>query len=100
MSITHAVRDTTIDGEKIENGQMLGLMNGSIECVANSTLECLDMLCDRMKDASFITLFYGSDVSEEIAQEAEAILQSKNADAEVVVVSGGQPLYDFIISVE
>ena len=100
MSITYAVRDTTIDGEKIENGQMLGLMNGSIECVANSTLECLDMLCDRMNNASFITLFYGSDVSEETAQAAEALVQSKNSDAEIVVVSGGQPLYDFIISVE
>ena len=100
MSITYAVRDTTIDGEKIENGQMLGLMNGSIECVANSTLECLDMLCDRMNNASFITLFYGSNVSEETAQAAEALVQSKNSDAEIVVVSGGQPLYDFIISVE
>ena len=100
MSITHAIRNTTIDGEKIENGQMLGLMNGSIECVADSTLECLEMLCDKMTDASFITLFYGSDVSEELAQKAEALVQSKTVDAEIIVVSGGQPLYDFVISVE
>ena len=100
MSITQAVRDTTIDGEKIENGQMLGLMNGSIECVANGTLECLDMLCDKMADASFITLFYGSDVSEEVAQKAEVLVQNKNSDAEITVIPGGQPLYDFIISVE
>ncbi|MBO7303284.1 MAG: DAK2 domain-containing protein [Clostridia bacterium] len=100
MSITHAIRNTTIDGEKIENGQMLGLMNGSIECVADSTLECLEMLCERMTDASFITLFYGSDVSEELAKEAEALVQSKNSDAEIVLVSGGQPLYEFVISVE
>ena len=100
MSITHAIRDTTIDGEKIENGQMLGLMNGSIECVADTTLECLDMLCDRMSDASFITVFYGADVSEETVQKAESLIQSKNSDAEVIVVSGGQPIYDFIISVE
>ena len=100
MSITHAIRNTTIDGEKIENGQMLGLMNGSIECVADGTLECLEMLCDRMTDASFITLFYGVDVSEEVAQKAEALIQSKTVDAEIIVVSGGQPIYDFIISVE
>ena len=100
MSITHAIRNTTIDGEKIENGQMLGLMNGSIECVADTTLECLDMLCDKMGGASFITIFYGSDVSEEAAQEAESLVQAKNPSAEIVVVSGGQPLYDFIISVE
>ena len=100
MSITHAIRNTTIDGEKIENGQMLGLMNGSIECVADSTIECLEKLCEKMTDASFITLFYGSDVSEETAQKAEALVQSKNSDAEIVVVAGGQPIYEFIISVE
>jgi DAK2 domain fusion protein YloV len=100
MSITHAVRNTTIDGEKIENGQMLGLMNGSIQCVADSTLECLEMLCDKITDASFITIFYGADVSEEIAQKAEEIVQAKTVDAEIVVVPGGQPLYDFIISAE
>lgn len=100
MSITHAIRNTTIDGEKIENGQMLGLVNGSIECVADSTYECLEMLCDKMADASFITLFYGSDVSEEDASKAEELIQSKALDAEIVTVSGGQPIYDFIISVE
>jgi DAK2 domain fusion protein YloV len=100
MSITHAIRNTTIDGEKIENGQMLGLVNGSIDCVADSTLECLDMLCNKMTDASFVTVFYGADVTEETAQRAEAIIQSKTVDAEIVVVSGGQPIYDFIISVE
>ena len=100
MSITHAIRNTTIDGEKIENGQMLGLVNGSIECVADSTLECLEMLCDKMTDAAFITVFYGADVSEEDAKKAEELIQSKTVDAEIVVVSGGQPIYDFIISVE
>lgn len=100
MSITHAIRNTTIDGEKIENGQMLGLVNGSIECVADSTMECLEMLCGKMTDASFITLFYGADVTEEDAVKASELVQDKAGDAEVILVSGGQPLYDFIISVE
>ena len=100
MSITHAIRNTTIDGEKIENGQMLGLVNGSIDCVADSTLECFEMLSAKMTDASFITIFYGSDVTEELAQKAETIALSKAPDAEVVIISGGQPLYEFIVSVE
>ena len=100
MSITQAVRNTTIEGSKIKNGQMLGLMNGSIECVANSTQECIDKLSDKMENASFITLFYGIDVSAEEAKIAEGSIRAKHADAEVTVISGGQPLYDFIISVE
>lgn len=100
MSITQAVRNTTVDGEKIENGQMLGLMNGAIECVADSTEECLNMLSQKMTDASFITLFYGIDVSEENARMAESSIRAAHADAEVTLINGGQPLYDYIISVE
>lgn len=100
MSITHAIRNTTIDGEKIENGQMLGLVNGSIDCVADGTMECLEKLCEKMTDAVFVTLFYGADVSEEDAKKAEELVQSKAIDAETVLIAGGQPLYDFIISVE
>ena len=100
MSITRAIRNTTIDGEKIENGQMLGLVNGSIDCVADGTMECLEKLCEKMVDAGFITLFYGADVSEEDAKKAEELVQSKAIDAETVLIAGGQPLYDFIISVE
>ncbi len=100
MSITQAIKSTTIEGEKIRNGQMLGLMNGAIECVANSTLECLDMLSEKMDSASFITIFYGIDVTDEEARFAESSLREKHADADITVINGGQPLYDFIISVE
>ncbi len=100
MSITQAIKSTTIEGEKIRNGQMLGLMNGAIECVANSTHECLQMLSEKMENASFITLFYGLDVSDEEARIAEGTVRAKNENAEITVISGGQPLYDFIISVE
>ncbi len=100
MSVTQAIKSTTIEGEKIKNGQMLGLMNGSIECVANSTLECIDMLSNKMEGASFITIFYGIDVTNEEAKIAESSIRAKHEDAEITVISGGQPLYDFIISVE
>ena len=100
MSITQAVRNTTLEGEKIENGQMLGLMNGAIECIADSTQECLNKLSEKMGEPSFITLFYGADVSEDAAKYAEDSLRAKHVDAEVTLINGGQPLYDFIISVE
>lgn len=101
MSITHAVRDTTVGGENIKDGQMLGLMNGAIECVADSTQECIEMLADKMtEEASFITLFYGSDVTEDAAKQAEDFIRARHSDAEITLICGGQPIYDFIISVE
>lgn len=100
MSVTHAIRDTTIEGHKIEDGQKLGMVNGAIECACNSSLECLDKLADRMQDASYIMLFYGSDVSEEDAARAEQTLRDRVGDADVALIPGGQPIYDYIISVE
>ena len=100
MSVTHAIRNTTIDGEKIKNGQMIGLVNGSINCVANSSLECLEKLSDKMISPSFITLFYGADVSADNAAEVEAMIRSKHSSAEIATICGGQPIYDFILSVE
>ena len=100
MSITQAVRNTTVNGEKIKSGQMLGLVNGAIKHVANSTLECLEKLAGEIEGASFITLFYGIDVTLENAKIAEASLRAKQPDAEITLINGGQPLYDFVISIE
>ena len=45
-------------------------------------------------------MFYGSDVSEEDAQKAEAIFAAACPDAEVSLLPGGQPVYYYIISIE
>lgn len=100
MSVTHAVRDTTIEGEKITSGQSLGMVNGAIGCVADTVQECLEKLAHEMKCASYIMIFYGSDVSAEEAEAAGKLLSGKLPDTEITVLSGGQPLYDYIISVE
>ena len=100
MSITHAVRSTTIEGERIKSGQIIGMLNGSIECVTNTSIACIDKLAAKMKSPSYITLFYGADVSEEDATEAEKAIKARHESAEIVSICGGQPVYDFIISVE
>ena len=101
MSVTQAVRDTTLDGEKIENGQYLGLVNGAIQCVCNTTEECLEKLSENAAGKSFITVFYGEGVT---AEEAEAactpIKEKADRFAEINVIDGGQPLYPYIISIE
>ena len=100
MSVTHAVRDTTIDGEKIENGQMIGMVDGSIDCVANTPEECLSKLTAKMDGASYITLFCGEEVNEEQSAMAEQIIRDNVPTAEIVTIQGGQPIYSYIISVE
>ena len=52
------------------------------------------------KGAEFVTLFYGEDVTEEQAEEAEKIFAQHCPDAELSVLPGGQPVYYYIISIE
>ena len=48
----------------------------------------------------FITVYYGEDVSEAEADEAAAAFAKRFPDAEISVVSGGQPVYYYMIAVE
>ena len=100
MSITGAVRSTTVEGAKIVDGQMLGLVNGSIECVADDVFSCLEKLAQKMTGASYVTVFYGESVEEADAAKAEEIIRKAAPLCEVAVLMGGQPLYPYIISVE
>lgn len=101
MSVTQSVRDTTLAGEKISNGQLLGIIDGNIQCVADTNEDCIGKLAENMKQASFVTIFYGSDVTETEAGRALDIVKSKvDTNAEINLLSGGQPIYNYIISVE
>lgn len=100
MSVTNAVRDTTIDGQHIENGQMMGMLDGAINCVADTPEACLEKLTLNMTDAAFITVFCGEEVSEEQAEASVNIIKNAVPGAEVVSIMGGQPIYSYIISVE
>ncbi len=100
MSVTHAIRDTVIEGAKIENGQSLGMLEGNIDCACDTSIGCIEKLSEHMKDASYIMLFYGNDVSDEDASRAESEIRARVADAEVALIRGGQPIYDYIISAE
>ena len=60
----------------------------------------LEKLAEEGKDSSFISLYYGEDVTEDAAQAAGARFQAVCSDAEISVLSGGQPVYYYIISFE
>lgn len=101
MSVTYAVRDTEIDRFKISKGQFLGLVENKIACVTNESFDCVRQLARGMTGASFVTIFYGEGVSEETANAVAAMISEKvGGGCEVGLLYGGQPLYDYIISVE
>ena len=100
LSVTHAVRDANIDGIAVRNGQSMGLVGGKIKSVGADNSECVEKLLPYMENASYITIFYGEDAPEYEADKICNMITEAAGDAEVVLARGGQPLYDYIISVE
>ena len=100
LSVTHAVRDANIDGIAVRNGQSMGLVGGKIKSVGSDNSECIEKLIPYLENASYITIFYGEDAPEYEADKICNMITEAAGDAEVVLARGGQPLYDYIISVE
>lgn len=101
--ITFAVRDSEYDGHKIRQGEILAMDNGKIVFTEIDVTKSLVKLTKRLvtSSSSYITVIYGSDVSDEDAEAAYEKLRSKISDnIDIVLVNGGQPVYYYIISVE
>lgn len=99
--ITIAVRDTTIKGETIVDGEYLGLLEGDIVAHCKSLKETFCQLVQKMKeDAEVITIYYGEDIKEAEAKEYQKEAEAIFPDAEVELCNGKQPVYYFMISAE
>ncbi len=101
--ITFAARDSDFDGKKIKKGEILALENGKLVATGTDITKTTYRLARSMckKDTSFITVISGCDVSEEDAARTTELVQAKcPSGIEVTNISGGQPVYYYIISVE
>ena len=101
--ITFAVRDSEYDGHKIKQGEILAMDNGKIVFTEKDVTKALVKLTKRLvnSSSSFITVMYGSDVSDEAANVAYEQLRARISDSiDINLVNGGQPVYYYIISVE
>ncbi len=99
--VTYAVRDTSIEGIKISSGQTLALVDGKIITSADNEEICLKAIGESFAGASFVTVFYGAEIDAERAERAMVILKEAiGASAEYVLIAGGQPIYDYIVSAE
>lgn len=101
--ITFAVRDSEYDGHKIKQGEILAMDNGKIVFTEKDVTKALVKLTKRLvnSSSSFITVMYGSDVSNEAANAAYEQLRARISDSiDINLVNGGQPVYYYIISVE
>ncbi len=100
--ITYAARDSEFDGHSIRAGEYLALLDGALIENCAGSKELFESLCRAAApmNPEFITVYYGADVSAEDAEKAGAVFAAAFPEAEISVVSGGQPVYYYMIAVE
>lgn len=100
--VTYAVRDTVIDNVVIKKGNIIGLDKGEIVTSGKDIEKVTMALIDKMlkEGKEVVTLYYGSDVKEEDAEQFAEKVEESHPDVEVILHYGGQPLYYYILSVE
>ncbi len=101
-SVTYAVRDTNYDSREIHSGDIMGMLDNKLEILGHNAEEVAAECTERMvnEDSSLITVYYGSDVTEEQARALGDVLEEKYPDCDVEVQNGGQPLYYYLVAVE
>ena len=100
--ITYAARNSDFDGFAINEGDYLSLMNGKLFGTDKDIAVLLEKLAQEAAErkAEFVTVFYGEDVTEDQAAQAEEIFSRVCPGVELSVLPGGQPVYYYIISIE
>lgn len=101
--ITFAARDSIFEGKQIGKNEILGLYDGKIVLNEKDVTKAAYKLMKKMVDSKdqFVTILYGNEVSQESADEFYDILKNKfENQLEINLLSGGQPVYYYIISVE
>lgn len=100
--VTHAVRDTTIDGIDIKKDDFMGLAEGKIVVTHSEKAEAAKELLQSLLDdgSEIVTVIYGEEASEEVVEQITNFIGQNYPDVEVEVHDGKQPLYPFIFSIE
>lgn len=100
--ITRAVRSVKVNGLSIEEGQIIGLLNGDLTNVGSDIVTVMRQVLERIGpgDYEILTMYYGEDVSPEEAEALAATIRESYPDLEVEVLDGGQAHYYYILSIE
>jgi uncharacterized protein len=100
--ITRAVRAAHINGMQVQEGEVIGLVNGTLQVKGQEPAEVTKVALSQMhaQDFEIITLYYGESVTQNQAQQLADELAERYPDQEFEVVDGGQPHYYYILSAE
>ena len=102
MQITYAARNSDFDGHDIHEGEYLALYNGALLGNSPDLFSLLSAMAEKAasEGKEFVNIFYGADTAPEQAEQAATLFTKAMPSAEVNVLSGGQPIYYYLISAE
>jgi dihydroxyacetone kinase-like predicted kinase len=102
VEITRAVRSTKLDGLKIKKKQAIGLLDGNLVAAGDKSVDVLGDVLSKvdLDKAEVVTIYYGADTKEAEAQQVNANISTEQPNLQVEVVKGGQPHYNYVISIE
>ena len=102
MQITYAARNSDFDGYLIHEGDYLAMFGSSLFGTSRDIKVLLKSLAEKVRDSEkeYVTIYYGADVKEKHAQKAADLFAEVCPDADVTLLSGGQPVYYYMISAE
>jgi uncharacterized protein len=102
VEITRAIRTTKIGDMKIRKNQAIGLLDTDLVAVSNTSVDVLNkVLADiDIEAADVVTIYFGEDVEKADAEKISGTIREKYPNLQIEVVKGGQPHYEYIISIE
>ena len=102
VEITRAVRSTKLNGINIKKKQAIGLLDGNLVAAGDKSVDVLDDVLSKVEldKAEVVTIYYGADTEEAEAQQVNASISEGYPNLQIEVVKGGQPYYNYIISIE
>ena len=100
--ITTAIRNVEVDNVEVQEGQIIALLDGKLVSSAHSLEKAGFELLDEVEADQYelVTLFYGADISKQDANQIADAIQAEYPNLEVELQNGGQPHYQFILSIE
>ena len=102
IEITRAVRSAHLDGLSIKKRQVIGLLDGELLSAGNTVIDTLrKMLAELdLRNSEIITIYYGADTELTEAEKISESIREHYPTIQVEVVRGGQPYYNYIVSIE
>ena len=100
--ITTATRAAQMNGVSVEEGEIIGLLNGALIASGSNLEEVVQEMLRQMKagEQEIITMYYGEGIADTEAERLADEIQARYPDQEVELVDGGQPHYHYILSAE